>query len=117
MLFAAEEVGSETDFAQAFGVPDNLARFIRTLVGLDRKAAKEQFADFLNEAIYTPDQIQFVHYIIDHLTRNGTMTPEMLWERPFIDIHDAGPHGLFSDEEADNLVAMIHKINDSLNTM
>ncbi|GJM42671.1 MAG: restriction endonuclease subunit R [Ardenticatenaceae bacterium] len=117
MLFAADEIGSETAFVQAFGAPDNLAQFIRTLVGLDRKAAKAQFAAFLNESIYTPDQIQFVNYIIEHLTRNGTMAPEMLWERPFIDIHDAGPHGLFSDEEADNLVAVIHKINDSLNTM
>jgi type I restriction enzyme R subunit len=117
MLFAAEEIGSETEFAQAFGAPDNLAQFIRSLVGLDRKAAKEQFADFLNETIYTPDQIQFVNYIIEHLTKNGTMEPGMLWERPFIDLHDSGPHGLFSTEEADQLVAVIHRINDSLNAM
>jgi type I restriction enzyme R subunit len=114
MLFAAEEVGSEAEFAQAFGAPDNLARFIRGLVGLERKAAKEQFADFLNEAIYSPDQIQFVNYIIEHLTKNGMMTPEMLYERPFTDLHGSGPNGLFSPDEAKLLVTVLRKVNESV---
>ncbi|MCA9918511.1 MAG: hypothetical protein KC445_11195, partial [Anaerolineales bacterium] len=114
MLFAAEEVGSETAFAQAFGAPDNLARFIRGLVGLDRKAAKEQFADFLNEAIYSPDQIQFVNYIIEHLTKNGMMTPEMLYERPFTDLHGSGPNGLFTPDEAKLLVTVLRNVNESV---
>ncbi|MCB8950074.1 MAG: DEAD/DEAH box helicase family protein [Ardenticatenaceae bacterium] len=114
MLFAAEEVGSESEFAQAFGAPDNLARFIRSLVGLDRRAAKEQFADFLNEAIYTPDQIQFVNYIIEHLTKNGSMEPGMLYERPFTDLHDSGPNGLFSGEEMSQLLAVVRKVNASV---
>lgn len=113
MFFAAEAVGSEARFAEAFGPPDDLARFIRSLVGLDRRAAKEQFADFLNEAIYTPDQIQFVNYIIEHLTKNGAMAPGMLWERPFIDLHHNGPDGLFSPEQAQQLVTVLRKLNGS----
>ena len=114
MLFSAEEIGSETEFAQAFGAPNNLAEFVRGLVGLDRQAAKQKFARFLDGNTYNADQIQFVNYIIDNLTRNGTLEPAMLYERPFIDIHDAGPDGLFSDEDAAQLVALVREVNESV---
>ncbi|GIK58041.1 MAG: restriction endonuclease subunit R [Chloroflexota bacterium] len=114
MLFSAEEVGSEAEFAQAFGAPDNLATFVRGLVGLNREAAKRKFARFLDDKTYNADQIQFVNFIIEHLTRNGTMPPDMLWERPFVDIHDAGPTGLFSDTDADALLAVIEEVNGAV---
>lgn len=87
---------------------------MRSLVGLDRQAAKEKFAAFLDGSTYTADQIQFMNYIIDHLTRNGTMEPALLYERPFIDIHDAGPTGLFSAEDANRLVALVREVNESV---
>jgi hypothetical protein len=114
MLFSAEEVGSETEFAQVFGTPNNLAEFVRSLVGLDRQAAKQKFATFLDGNAYNSDQIQFVNYIVDNLTRNGLLEPAMLYERPFIDIHDAGPTGLFSQEDASRLVALVREVNESV---
>jgi hypothetical protein len=114
LLFSAEEVGSETEFAQVFGTPNNLAEFVRSLVGLDRQAAKQKFATFLDGNTYNSDQIQFVNYIVDNLTRNGLLEPAMLYERPFIDIHDAGPTGLFSQEDASRLVALVREVNESV---
>ena len=114
ILFSAQVVESETAFAQAFGTPHNLAAFVRGLVGLDWQAAKEKFATFLDGNSYNADQIQFVNYIIDHLTRNGLMSPNLLWERPFIDLHDAGPDGLFTDEDTTQLVALVREVNESV---
>jgi hypothetical protein len=42
------------------------------------------------------------------------MEPSLLWKRPFIDIHDAGPEGLFSNEETDRLVMLVREVNESL---
>jgi type I restriction enzyme R subunit len=36
-----------------------LPRFVRTLVGLDRQAAKQAFAEFLENRKLTADQLQF----------------------------------------------------------
>lgn len=114
MLFSAEEIGSPTAFAQVYGTPNNLAAFVRSLVGLDRQAAKEKFALFLDQNRYNTDQIQFVNYIINHLTRNGSLDPEMLWERPFVDIHNDGPEGLFSDEDTTKLIGLVREVNESI---
>ncbi|MCP4358183.1 MAG: DUF4145 domain-containing protein [Chloroflexi bacterium] len=111
ILFPAEAVGSESEFARAFGTPSNLAEFVRGLVGLDRQAAKEKFARFLDGNNYNADQIQFVNFIIDHLTKNGIMEPRLLWERPFVDLHDAGPDGLFVNEDAETLLETVRQIN------
>jgi type I restriction enzyme, R subunit len=110
-FFAADEIGSRDDFVRAFGAAPGLPQFIRGLVGLDRKAAKERFKTFLDQSVYTADQIQFVNFIIDHLTRNGTMDPALLYERPFTDFHYAGPEGVFSDGEVEVLVKVIREVN------
>lgn len=39
--------------------------FVRSLVGLDRNAAKTAFADFLDDQRYSADQITFVNLLID----------------------------------------------------
>ena len=114
MLSSAEEIGSSTEFAQMYSTPANLAEFVRSLVGLDRQAAKEKFALFLDQDRYNGDQIQFVNYIINHLIRNGSLDPEMLWERPFVDIHNDGPEGLFSDEDTTRLIGLVREVNESI---
>ncbi|MCB0030812.1 MAG: hypothetical protein KDE28_23030, partial [Anaerolineales bacterium] len=114
LLFSAGDIGTVTEFARVFGTPTNLAAFVRSLVGLDRQAAKDKFATFLDGNTYNADQIQFVNFIIDNLTRNGTLALEMLYERPFIDIHDAGPQGLFSDDDIGRLVGLVREVNDSI---
>ena len=111
-FFKADETGSREDFESAYGKQDHLSLFIRHLVGLDRKAAKEAFADYLDGKTFTADQIRFVNFIIDHLTINGVIDEGMLYEQPFTDVHEQGIDGVFPNL-ADNLMVIVRRINQS----
>ena len=50
-----------------------LGMFISGLVGLDRSAAKDAFADFLDSARYGANQIEFVNLVIGHLSDHGVI--------------------------------------------
>ncbi len=110
-FYEAEAVGGQAQFVQMFGPQENLATFIRSLVGLDRRKAKERFAQFLDGQTYTAEQIRFVNYIIDHLTRNGTIDPELLYDQPYTDIHYEGLTGVFTTTEAKALLDVVQNIN------
>jgi type I restriction enzyme, R subunit len=71
-----------------------LGLFVRSLVGLDRGAAKEALAGFLSGKTLGANQIEFVNLIVDHLTEHGFMPAALLYESPFIDITPRGPDGL-----------------------
>ncbi|HSH02439.1 MAG TPA: DEAD/DEAH box helicase family protein [Anaerolineae bacterium] len=113
-FFEAEETGSREEFARAYPEQVQLPAFIRSLVGLDRQAAKERFGEFLDSSRYTADQISFVNFIIDHLMQNGVMDIGLLYERPFTDFHYEGLSGVFAGEEAGALVAVVREINESV---
>lgn len=94
--------------------PDKpLGVFIRELVGLERGAAKEAFADYLDEAKFNAQQIRFVNTIIDYLTQNGVMSASMLAKPPFSDIHFEGVFGLFDDSVVMDLRNRIKGIDKS----
>ncbi|WP_348230866.1 type I restriction-modification enzyme R subunit C-terminal domain-containing protein [Trichocoleus desertorum] len=59
-----------------------LGLFIRSLVELDREAAKQAFGEFLSGSTASADQIEFINLIIDHLTHHGVMEPSLLYESP-----------------------------------
>ena len=77
----------------------SLAHFVRGMVGMDRKAAQEAFADFLGDRSLTPPQIRFVEMVIDQLTARGMMDASALYEPPFSDLHAGGPDELFAGHE------------------
>lgn len=52
---------------------------MRSLVGLDRGAAKEAFADFLVGKVLSANQIRFIDLMINYLTENGVMQPAFLY--------------------------------------
>jgi type I restriction enzyme R subunit len=84
-----------------------LGLFIRSLVGLEREAAKRAFADFLDAHRLNADQIEFLNMIIDHLTERGAMDPRLLYENPFTDLDPLGAAGLFQDAEIVELVGIL----------
>ncbi|GHD07533.1 DEAD/DEAH box helicase family protein [Zhihengliuella salsuginis] len=64
----------------------DLASFIKSLVGLDRDAVRESFAEFVVGSILDTRQQQMLNMMVDHLTRNGRMTLDMLFSPPYTDI-------------------------------
>ncbi len=92
---------------------EGLGLFVRSLVGLDREAAKEAFAGFLQGTTLTGNQIQFVNLIVDHLTSQGAMKPERLYESPFTDVAPHGPDQLFQPEQVDVLFKVLDDVRRS----
>jgi len=108
-IFVDDAVGSaeELEHIRADG---GLGIFIRSLVGLDREAAKRAFADFMNGRTLTGNQIEFLDLIIDYLTDRGVMDPRRLYESPFTDLDDQGISGVFPAGDVKVLVQLIHDV-------
>lgn len=87
-----------------------LGLFVRSLVGLDREAAKDAFAGFLAGKTFTANQIEFVNMIVDHLTANGVMGAAMLYESPFTALAPLGPDALFTSDQVDELVGVLNQV-------
>ncbi|MES9988120.1 MAG: DEAD/DEAH box helicase family protein [Candidatus Thiodiazotropha endolucinida] len=111
-LFEASGLENRDRYLETIHPDKSLGIFIRELVGLDRNAAKEAFADYLDETHFNPQQIRFVNTIIDFLTQRGVMSPAQLAQPPFSDIHFEGVFGLFDDEDVSKLTGSIKKIGD-----
>jgi type I restriction enzyme R subunit len=98
---AAEEIGRAKSESQGLGL------FVRSLVGMDREAAKNALGGFLNGKTWSASQIEFVNLIVNHLTEHGVMEAARLYESPFTDLTPRGPDGLFSTAQVDALLAAI----------
>lgn len=79
------EVGSKADYEAEYGQKP-LGEFVREIVGLDMKAAKEAFSQYLNNVNLDHRQIYFVNQIIEYIVHNGLMKDlSVLQESPFTD--------------------------------
>jgi type I restriction enzyme, R subunit len=87
-----------------------LGVFIRSLVGLDREAAKQALSVFLSDFTASANQIEFINLIIDHLMHHGVMDLVALYESPFTDINAQGPEGVFTSTQVDTLVSVLEQI-------
>lgn len=87
-----------------------LGLFIRSLIGLDRNAAKDAFAELLEGQTLNANQIEFINLIIDHLTERGAMDPRRLYESPFTDMDDQGVSGLFTQAVVQRIVQVLNEV-------
>lgn len=79
------ELGTKADYETEYGQKP-LGEFVRELVGLDMNAAKEAFADYLNDVNLDSRQIYFVNQIVEYIVHNGMMKDfSVLQEAPFTD--------------------------------
>jgi len=109
-MLAENGIGDADTIARAKEESQGLGLFVRSLIGLDRGAAKEAFADFLEGRTLTGNQIEFIDLIINHLTEHGVMGAALLYESPFTDIAPHGPDDLFTSDEVDRLVAVLDHV-------
>jgi type I restriction enzyme R subunit len=109
-MLAESGVGGEGEIDRAKQAMQGLGLFVRSLVGLDREAAKEAMSGFLAGKILGGNQIEFVNLIVDHLTEHGVMDASLLYESPFTDVTPRGPEGLFTSSQVDELIATIDRV-------
>ncbi len=110
MLFEGGELGSKEDFVKTYG-DEPLGAFIRSIIGLDIKAANEAFAEFLQAGNLQADQMTFINTIISFLEKNGTIDKQMLFEPPFTNLNQEGLLGIFDEAEAIKIISIIDTIN------
>jgi type I restriction enzyme, R subunit len=109
-MLANSGIGGPGDVQTAKEESHGLGLFVRSLVGLDREAAKQAFAGFLAGKTLNASQIEFVNLIVEHLTEHGVMGASLLYESPFTDITPRGPDGLFTSSQLDELLAVLDQI-------
>lgn len=88
-----------------------LGLFIRSLVGMERQAAKAAFNGFIGDRKLNNNQIEFINLIIDHLTEKGAMDPKRLYESPFTDIDDGGVSGLFAEADVQGILTVLQDVS------
>ena len=79
------ELGTKQDYEKEYGSKP-LGEFVREIVGLDMNAAKEAFAEYLDERYLDSNQIYFVNQIVEYIVHNGLMKDlSVLQDAPFTD--------------------------------
>ena len=102
--------GHQGDIVWANERTGGLGIFVRGLVGLDRAAAMDAFAHYLNGAVFSVEQVRFVNLIVEELTKNGVMEPKRLFESPYTDHAPTGPDHFFPEADVDAIVETLNGI-------
>ena len=81
------ELGSKDDYLkQTDGLPCgmNVAIFIRSLIGVDRKQAMRRFGEFISDNELNAEQEEFLMTIVSYVCENGDITKDIVVnEAPF----------------------------------
>lgn len=99
------KLGNKEDYYSISKI-DNLAVFIRSIVGIDQEAINKSFSEFLDENDLTSEQQEFIYSIINYVRENGDIEPkDLIDESPFdgFDLMD-----LFGNE-----VPIVRKVVDT----
>jgi len=86
-----KELGTKEEYEKYTSkmlVGGNVAAFIRSIVGIDRKVAVERFGQFLTDNGLNSDQQEYLKTIINYVCENGDITPDILINEPPFDNFD-----------------------------
>jgi len=89
---------------------NGLGYFVRSLIGLDREAAKKAFGDFQIGRALTANQMEFLNLIIDHLSERGVIDPQVLYSSPYTDFDPMGVEGVFGAAGAAEVIAIVEGV-------
>lgn len=106
-----EELGTKEDYEETTDI-DNLAVFVRSLIGLSQEAVNEKFGEYLNGNILNAQQQEFVRAIINYARENGDISREDLLEKAPFDNYDIT--SLFGDNIA-SVLTIVGILHDSVN--
>jgi type I restriction enzyme R subunit len=109
-MLSESGIGSVEDVQKAKEASRGLGLFVRSLIGLDREAAKKAFGGFLGGKTLRANQIEFLNLIIDHLTDHGCMDAQLLYDSPYTDFSPRGVDGVFESKEVDELVSILDDV-------
>ncbi|MFZ5491926.1 MAG: DEAD/DEAH box helicase family protein [Pseudomonadota bacterium] len=110
-MLAESGLGGPEEIRRAAEESHGLGLFVRSLVGLDRAAAKEALAAFIAGKTLSGNQLTFLDMVVDHLTEHGVLEAARLYESPFTDISARGPDGVFESAQVDALLAVIEQMH------
>jgi type I restriction enzyme R subunit len=108
-MFREAGVGEPEDIERLKG-EGGLGLFIRSVVGLDREAAKRALGRFANQEGLTANQTEFVDLLLNHLTERGYIDPKLLYESPYTDLDDQGVSGVFGPAEVKELIGLLKSV-------
>ena len=112
-VLVAAGIGDAETFAEASERTGSFGLFIRSLVGLDRAAAKQAFAKFLDDKRYSANQIRFVEMVIDYLTDHGTIEVSRVYDSPFTSVAPEGPEAIFVDDDLDKFFEIVKHFHNT----
>lgn len=105
------ELGSKDEYNNCtLGLPcgGNVAIFIRSIIGIDRKLAMKRFSDFISGAELNSEQEEFLTTIVSYVCANGDITTDVVVnESPFEERLD-----IFNDymDQLAKYINNIHKV-------
>lgn len=89
----------------------SLDKLIRSIVGMDELTVRVAFERFRNvHSNLKANQLQFLSLVEQEIIKSGGLEVARLYEQPFTSIHTLGLEGVFKQEEADELVALIDEL-------
>ena len=109
-MLAQSGIGSPEDVEKAKTESNGLGLFVRSMVGMDRQAAKDALAGFVAGKTLRANQIEFLDEIVNHLTEHGCMDAARLYESPYTDFNPKGADGVFSSEQVDQLISILEDV-------
>ena len=109
-IILLEQAGGDRNLIdQAKKASGGLGLFVRSLLGLERGAAMDAMAEFLNERNASASQLEFVAMIVNYLTQDGVIERSRLYEAPFTNITATGPDSIFENAK---IVKLFNVIDD-----
>ncbi|NHN35009.1 type I restriction-modification enzyme R subunit C-terminal domain-containing protein [Paenibacillus agricola] len=115
-MLEKEQGGTKEQFNKLFisDSENSFGIFVRSLLGLERSAAQDAFAELLQRANLNANQINFINMIIDYLTVNGILEPGKLLDQPFVSLHHEGVYGLFDENTVDDIVNVVQSLKEGV---